>query len=305
MRKTIPAAVVRAAMFAAAVTMVAACDISIGAAEFSVREAKKFAVTGPTRLALTTFDGSIEVRGWDRKEVLVEVEKRGPDQATVDRIQIKSTQNGDTITLDVEKPSPLTTTGFQRSPSASLIVTVPLQTAITARSGDGSITIRRVNGKVDLNTEDGSVRIEDVKGELAVRTGDGSVHARQIDGHVTINTADGSVGVDGVLAGLEVETRDGSIEVTARTGSVVESGWSVTTGDGSIRLEVPEGFNADLDALSADGRVRVDKLADQAPSTGEREERDRDRSSARGKLGAGGKPLKLRSGSGSITVKNW
>jgi hypothetical protein len=27
--------------------------------------------------------------------------------------------------------------------------------------------------------------------------------------------------------------------------------------------------------------------------------------SARGKLGAGGKPLKLRSGSGSITVKSW
>jgi len=305
MRKTTPAAVVRVVMFVAAVTMAAACDISIGAAEYSVREEKKFAVTGPTRLALTTFDGSIGVRGWDKNEVLVEVEKRGPDQATVDRIQVKATQNGDTITLDVEKPSPLTTTGFQRSPSASLIVTVPLQTAITARSGDGSITIRRVNGKVDLNTEDGSVRIEDVKGDLAVRTGDGSVHARQIDGHVTISTGDGSVGVDGVLAGLELETRDGSIEVTARTGSVVESGWSVTTGDGSIRLEVPEGFNADLDAQSADGRVRVDKLADQAPSTGEREERDRDRSSARGKLGAGGKPLKLRSGSGSITVKNW
>jgi hypothetical protein len=305
MRKTTPAAVVRVAMFVAAVTMAAACDISIGAAEFSVREEKKFAVTGPAQLALTTFDGSIEVRGWDRNEVLVEVEKRGPDQATVDKIKVNASQSGNTITLDVAKPSPLTTTGFQRSPSASLIVTVPLQTAITARSGDGSITIRRVNGKVDLNTEDGSVRIEDVKGDLAVRTGDGSVHARQIDGHVTINTGDGSVGVDGVLAGLELETRDGSIEVTARTGSVVESGWSVTTGDGSIRLEVPEGFNAELDAQSADGRVRVDKLADQAPSTSEREERDRDRSSVRGKLGAGGKPLKLRSGSGSITVKNW
>jgi DUF4097 and DUF4098 domain-containing protein YvlB len=305
MRKTIPAAVVRVAMFAAAVTMAAACDISIGAAEFSVREEKKFAVTGPTRLALTTFDGSIDVRGWDRNEVRVEVEKRGPDQATVDRIQITSTQNGNTITLDVEKPSPLTTTGFQRSPSASLIVTVPLQTAITARSGDGSITIRRVNGKVDLDTDDGSVRVEEVRGDVAVRTADGSVHTRGVDGHTKINTGDGSIGVEGVLTGLELETRDGSIEVTARTGSVVESGWSVTTGDGSIRLEVPEGFNADLDAQSADGRVRVDKLADQAPSTGEREERDRDRSSARGKLGAGGKPLKLRSGSGSITVKNW
>jgi hypothetical protein len=305
MRKTTPAAVVRVAMFVAAVTMAAACDISIGAAEFSVREEKKFAVTGPTQLALSTFDGSIEVRGWDRNEVRVAVEKRGPDQATVDRIQVKATQHGNTITLDVEKPSPLTTTGFQRSPSASLVVTVPLQTAITARSGDGSITIRRVNGNMDVDTEDGSVGVEEVKGDLVVRTADGSVRARQVDGHARINTGDGSVGVDGVLSGLEVETRDGSIEISARTGSVVESGWSVTTGDGSIRLEVPEGFSADLDAQSADGRVRVDKLADQAPATAGREERDHDRSFARGKLGAGGKPLRLRSGSGSITVKSW
>ena len=305
MRKTTPAAVVRVAMFAAAVTMAAACDISIGAAEFSVREEKKFAVTGPAQLALTTFDGSIEVRGWDRNEVLVEVEKRGPDQATADRIQVKATQNGNTITLDVEKPSPLTTTGFQRSPSANLIVTVPLQTAITARSGDGSITIRRVNGNVDLDTDDGSVRVEEVKGDLVVRTGDGSVRVRQIDGHARINTGDGSVGVDGVFGGLEVETRDGSIVVTARSGSVIESAWSVTTGDGSIRLEVPEGFSADLDAQSADGRVRVEQRTDRAPATAGREERDHDRSFARGKLGAGGKPLRLRSGSGSITVKNW
>ena len=303
MCKTTPAAVVRVAMFVAAVTMAAACDISIGAADYSVREEKKFAVTGPTQLALTTFDGSIGVRGWDKNEVLVEVEKRGPDQATVDRIQVKATQNGNTITLDVEKPSPLTTTGFQRSPSANLIVTVPLQTAITARSGDGSITIRRVNGKVDLDTDDGSVRVEEVKGDLVVRTGDGSVHARQIDGRAKINTGDGSVGVEGVFRGLEVETRDGSIEVTARPGSVIESAWLVTTGDGSIRMEVPEGFSADLDAQSADGRVRVEKRTDQAPVSAERDESTQ--GSASGKLGAGGKPLKLRSGSGSITVKSW
>jgi len=290
-------------MFVAAVTMAAACDISIGAAEFSVREEKKFAVTGPTQLTLSTFDGSIEVRGWDRNEVLVEVEKRGPDQATVDKIQVNASQNGNTITLEVSKPSPLTATSFQRSPSASLVVSVPLQSAITARSGDGSITIRRVNGNVDLDTDDGSVRVENVKGDLIVRTGDGSVRAREIDGRAKVNTGDGSIGIDGVFKGLQVETRDGSIEVTARAGSAIESEWSVTTGDGSIRMEVPEGFSADLDAQSADGRVRVDKLTDQDPVPAARE--DDERGSARGRLGAGGKPLKLRSGSGSITIKNW
>jgi hypothetical protein len=297
--------VMRVAAVSAAALAFAACDISIGAAEYSVREEKKFTVTGAAQLALSTFDGSIEVRGWDRNEVLVEVEKRGPDQPTVDRIQVKATQNGNSITLDVAKPSPLTTTGFQRSPSASLVVSVPLQTAITARSGDGSITIRRVSGKVDLDTDDGSVRVEEVKGDVVVRTGDGSVRARDVTGYAKITTGDGTIGVDGVLKGLELDTRDGSVEATARTGSVVETAWTVTTGDGSIRVELPEGFNAELDAQSADGRVQVDRLAGAAPDTGAREGRERDGGPVRGRLGAGGKILKLRSGSGSITVKSW
>lgn len=302
MRKTAPV-IVRLVMFVAAAVAAAACDISIGAAEYSVREEKKFAVTGPTDLALTTFDGSIEVRGWDRSEVVVAVEKRGPDQATVDKIQVKTSQTGNAITIDVPKPSPLTTSGFRRSASASLVVSVPLRTAITARSGDGSITIRRVNGKVDLDTDDGSVRVEEVKGDLVVRTADGSVQTREIDGHAKVNTGDGSINVDGIFRGLELETRDGSIEVTARTGSVIESAWAVTTGDGTIRLQLPEDFAADLDAQSADGRVNVDKRAgQQAVATGDE---DRDHGSARGKIGAGGKPLRIRSGSGSISIRRW
>lgn len=302
MRKSAPIFVQMTALTAAALAL-AACDISIGASEYSVREEKTFTVSGPARLALTTFDGNIEVRGWDRNEVLVEVEKRGPDQATVEKIQVKAVQDGNAITIDVPKPSPLVTTGFRSTPSASLIVSVPTQTAVSARSGDGAVTIRRVNGNVDVDTEDGSVRVEELKGDLAVRTGDGAVDARQIDGSARINTGDGSIRADGVFKGLYLETRDGSVDLRGRSGSVVESDWTVTTGDGNIRLELPEGLNAHLDAETGDGRVRVDKAAGQAGDAGESEEHER--TFFRGALGSGGKPLKVRSGSGSITVKTW
>ena len=288
--------------FVAASLALAACDVTIGAAEYSVREEKKFAVSGPVQLELSTFDGSIEVRGWDRNEVLVEVEKVGPNQATVDKIQVKATQNGGRITIDVPKPSPLETTGIRRAPSANLVVSVPRQTAVTARSGDGSITIRRVNGNIEVDTDDGNVRVEESKGDIIVRTGDGAVDARQIEGGARINTGDGSVRADGVLKALDLETRDGSVDVNARPGSAVESEWTVTTGDGGVRLELPEGLNADLDAVCSDGRVQVEAAGAEAagPDTAEHERR-----SFRGKLGSGGKPLKVRSGSGSITVKIW
>jgi hypothetical protein len=301
MRKPAPT-VVQCAGFVAAALALAACDISIGASEYSVREEKRFAVNGAARLSLSTFDGSIEVRGWDRNEVVVEVEKVGPDQATVDRIQVTAAQDGNGITIDVQKPSPLQTSGMRRGPGANFVVSVPLKTAIVARSGDGSISIRRVTGRVDLDTEDGSIRVEEVAGALAARTGDGNVTGQKIDGQAEIHTGDGAVGLDGVLTGLKVETRDGSVEVTARPGSRTDSDWELTTGDGDVRVEVPEGFGAEVDARTGDGRVRVDTITD-APEA-EKDEREH-RKSVTGTLGGGGKPLRIRTSSGSITVKRW
>jgi hypothetical protein len=293
---------VRFAGIVAAAFGLAACDITIGASEYSVREQKSFTVSGPVRLTLSTFDGSINVRGWDRNEVAVEVEKVGPDQQAVDRIQVKTSQDGNAITVDVPKPSPLETSGMRRSPSANLVVTVPMKTAVVARSGDGSIEVRSVNGKVDLDTDDGSVRVEEIGGDLVARTGDGSVHGRNVDGHAEIRTGDGSVGLDGVLTGVTIETRDGSIEVTARPGSRTDTDWDVTTGDGNIQMEVPKGFGAEIDARTGDGRVQVDTLTD-TPEGRTRE--DDERSSVTGRLGGGGKALRVRSSSGSISVKLW
>jgi DUF4097 and DUF4098 domain-containing protein YvlB len=294
--------VVQFAGFVAAALAMAACDISIGASEYSVREEKTFTVSGQVQLALSTFDGSIEVRGWDRNEVVVGVEKVGPDQQTAERIQVKATQVGSAITIDVPKPSPLERTGMRRTPSANLVVSVPLNTAVMARSGDGSISIRRVNGSMDLDTGDGSIRVEEVAGALIARTGDGNVDGRKLDGQAEVHTGDGAVSLDGVLTGVKVETRDGGVEVTARPGSRTDSDWDVTTGDGSIQVEVPEGFGAEVDARTGDGRVRVDSITDTAGA--KNDERD-DRDSAAGRLGSGGKALRLRTSSGSITVKRW
>lgn len=294
--------VVQMAALLAAVTAIAACDISIGASEFSVREEKKFTVTGPAQLAVSTFDGSIEVRGWDRNEVAVEVEKVGSDQQMVDRIQVKAAQDGNTITIDVPKPSPLETSGLRRSPGANLVVSVPSKTSVVARSGDGSITVRRVSGRIDLDTGDGSVRAEEIAGSLVVRTGDGHVYGRKVDGQAEIYTGDGTVGLDGVLTGVKVETRDGSVEVTARPGSRADGDWDVTTGDGDVRLEVPKEFGAEVDARTGDGRVRVDSLTGTADA---KTHDDQDRDAVTGRLGGGGKALRLRTSSGSITVKRW
>jgi len=300
MRKLSPASA-HAAFLVAAGLALAACDVTVGSGEYSVREEKRFAVTGPAQVTLITFDGSIEVHAWDRSEVLVQVEKSGPDQSIVDRIELRATQAGNTITIEAVQPSAIATTGFRRSPGASLVVSVPAQTSVSARSGDGRIAVRGITGTADLETGDGGVRVEELTGAITVRTADGSIHVRGIDGSARMNTGDGSIGIDGRISSLQLETNDGSVEVTARRGSRTDADWEVTTGDGDIRMEVPEGLGAEVEARTGDGRIRARNLGVDI-GEGERGE-DHDRSSARFRIGAGGKSMRLKTSSGSITIE--
>jgi DUF4097 and DUF4098 domain-containing protein YvlB len=294
---------INAVSLAALAATLAGCDITVGAAQFSTREEKKFTVTGTPQVELTTFDGSIEVRGWDKPEVLVEIEKRGNNQAAVDKILVKATQTGNTITVDIPKIASTTHITFGQSPSASLVVSVPMQSVLKLDSGDGSVTIKRVNGKINIHTGDGSVHVTEAKGDLFVRTGDGSIQAAEIDGHVDVETRDGSITIEGTLRAVRADSGDGSIKLTAQKGSAMDADWVATTGDGSIKVRVPDGFGANVDAESGDGGVRIDKLAGQTDQRAEGEKHDR--KSVRGTIGGGGKILKLRSGSGSISLKSW
>lgn len=316
MRRNPVEAVVRASAAVLLCATLAACDVTIGTAEITVEEEKRFTVDGRVALDVSTFDGSIEVRGWERKEVLVEVVKRGRDQAIVDAIEVSATQKGDTIRVDVPRPAVGEAVNWGSSPSASLVITAPVESTLVARSGDGSITLKRLTGRIDVRTDDGSIRINEVKGDLTARTGDGTIRAEEFEGAADIETGDGSVGIDGVIRRLRLDTQDGPVQVKLRAGSAMDSDWSLTTGDGSMRVELPEGFNAELDATSGDGRVVIDDIrgasvkaekAKQAAETegAEDERAERRRRSAQLTLGSGGKTLMLRSGDGTITVRRW
>jgi hypothetical protein len=67
------------------------------------REEKHFAVAGKPDVVLTTFDGSIEIRTWDKPDLQVIVES-GRDQNAVASIVIRR-QNGDHVEVPVTEPN--------------------------------------------------------------------------------------------------------------------------------------------------------------------------------------------------------
>lgn len=296
-----------AVLVGATVVTSTACRMNIDTQAFIEREEKHFPAPALVDLNVSTFDGSVEIRSWDRAEVLVEVEKRGQDKDAVSKISVTSEQKGAQITVDARHPGRTVMVGIGRfaSPSARLIVSVPRKCNITARTGDGAITLDRVEGKLDLRSGDGSIKVIEGKGDVLVETGDGTLTLDDVAGSVEARTTDGSVRVSGTPDALRVRTGDGSVSLRIRDGAKMTDDWMVDTGDGSVTAELPPGFNAMIEAdPGSDGHVRSDFTLTNATGaniTG----RSRERGPVSGQLGAGGKRLTLRTGGGTIRLTNY
>jgi len=292
----------RSTLLASSLVLSSACAINVDSQGHIERQEQRFPVQGVVDLHLSTFDGAIEVRGWDRDEVSVEIEKRAQDKETVDRIQVVAEQKGSTITVDVTHSGRSTRIGIGvfTSPRARLIVNAPRRVNVIARTRDGAIVADRLEGRLELKTGDGSVRAIETAGELLVESGDGSIRLEDVSGRIEARTDDGTVRVTGTPSTLQVRSGDGSVVLRIRHGAVMTDDWMVTTRDGSISVELPGDFNARIEAEPGSGdRARSDlTLADMTGGT-------RDERTLRGRLGTGGKLLTLRTGDGSIRLTNY
>jgi hypothetical protein len=278
----------------------AACSVDVRGEGSVLREEKRFTVGAAPEVRVRTFDGAVRVKSWDRNEVLLEIERRGPDNQTAEALVVNATQEGNRIVIEAPSPEGQRNVihfGSWQSPSVALTVTVPRRVTIEARTGDGSITVDDLAGTVGLDSGDGSIRASRIEGRIRAHTGDGSITISDAVGQVEADSGDGSIELGGRLELVDVRTGDGSVRADIVDGSVMKSDWTINTGDGSIALRVPGNLDAELDAHSGDGRVHADGIAQ-----AERSPDDDDSGTLRGRFGKGGRTLRLRSGDGSIDV---
>ncbi len=293
---SVPASAARLLPLFAAAWFAVACDVTVGmqGGRMTEREKRDFRVSGVPELTLATFDGSIEIRAWDQPQVSVEIEKQASSKDALGQIQVNASQSGNHIDVEVRyADQERSHFGLSRNRSARLIVSVPRQADIEARSGDGSVSIERINGRVRLETDDGSIKVTEINGDVRAHTGDGSMTLERVDGRVDAETGDGAILVSGRLQGVRLQSGDGSVRLRVDSGSRMADNWEIHTGDGSVGLELPSSFDAEIDAHADDGSVAVHELDVKG---------DISKNSVRGQIGAGGRTMRITTGGGSITI---
>ena len=290
-----------------ATTLLPGCEVNLNHEGLTARELKTFKVTGQAELVLDTFDGAIELHSWDKNEIEVEIEKRAMEQVLLDEIKIDAQQQGDKIIIKVTGPTRMehrgVTLGVNISPTARLRVAVPRNINVNATSGDGSIRAEAIDGRIVLNTTDGSVTATRIGGDIQIRSGDGSIRIDHATGKIDLETTDGSIGLEAKPTVLRARTGDGSIRANIEPDTLMAENWELTTSDGSVTVTLPGTFSAELDAETSDGTVRTNHPLLSADDRDDRQDRRERRRVLRSKIGDGGKMLKIRTGDGTIRIE--
>lgn len=255
----------------------ACVEVSAGPPNYFETVEKQFTVTGRPTIDVSTFDGRVDITTWDRPEVRVVVEKEAAEKSDMEAMSVDIAQQGDAVRVRIESHREHGIYFEFGTRRAHITVTTPTNSTVRSSTGDGPISV------------------QDVSGDISARTGDGPIRFEHLTGTVSARTGDGSIVIDGAIAKLDAQSGDGPVRLRLTEALPIDN-WSVRTGDGSVTLDLPASVNADLDASTGDGRVNVSGLSF---NSGE----EKHRRSVRGRLGAGGGIISLRSGDGSITVR--
>lgn len=201
-----------------------------GWGRFVDRESKSFPVSGTPDLKVTTYDGSVTIRAWDKAEVSYTAIKRANHEESLKSISVEASQQGSSISIVASSSNKST----DDDGSAALEIFVPRNTNVNFSSGDGRLSVQGVSGELVARTGDGAIEVEGGQGRLKANTEDGRIRVIGFQGEVDTRTGDGSITLEGSFTGVQAHTGDGSIVlgVPADSNFVIETNAEEVSNEG-------------------------------------------------------------------------
>ncbi len=249
---------------ALALPFAAACDI-VGGFDASERASepwsKSYALAPGGRVEITNVNGRIELTGSETDKVEIDAEKIGkgstPEAARemLKRIEIREDVSADRVRVE---------TRLERSSGFNM------------GHGEVRYTVRvPVGASVKLETVNGGIEVENVRGRAELQTTNGGIVARRIAGALEASTTNG-----GVQADVE---------------SLAPDGVQMECTNGGLRLTLPKDAKADIAARIVNGGISLDGL--NVETIGEQSRRRLE-----GRVNGGGPRVRMEGTNGGIRI---
>jgi DUF4097 and DUF4098 domain-containing protein YvlB len=186
-----------------------------------VCEVREHRLPARERLAIDgRANGGITVRAWNRDEIVIraKVQAEADDEQDARAIASAVTVEAGGTMVRADGPE----TNRHDHWAVSYRVFVPRRTNLSLETTNGGIGVYDVMGRIDVEATNGGVRLEGLGGNVRGRTTNGGLHVE-----------------------LSGDQWDGQ-------------GMDVRTTNGGVRIVIPDGYSARLEAGTTNGRLRID-----------------------------------------------
>lgn len=201
-------------------------------------------------------NGGAAFFAWDRNEVLVRalIQTNAETRGEAQALAKEIRIETDADRIRADGPS----SGRRTNWWVSYEVWVPRQTNLDAETRNGGLRVQGVEGRLELQAVNGSISLRDVAGDVRAETTNGSVRAE-----------------------LSGTTWKGQ-------------GLDLSTSNGSVNLDIPKGYNADLETGTVNGGMNIDFPITIQGSIGRR---------ITTKLGQGGPRIRATTTNGAVRIR--
>ena len=192
------------------------------------------------RLSLESFNGSVEISGWDQETVDISGTKFGPGAEAAESLKIEISNSPDSVSIRAVRPSAL-----HGNWGAKFFLKAPRRAVLDLiRTSNGSIRVTEGSGPSRLRTSNGSIRIQGFEGELDAQTSNGPVELVDVTGDVVSRTSNGPVHVENLRGSLQATSSNGGITVSMASSS--DRTLRLETSNGGVDVTLPAKFTSDV-----------------------------------------------------------
>jgi len=244
---------VSAAALAVALLGLSGCVMEDGFGGFQ-RYSRDFHYSYPLksdgRLSVETFNGSVEISGWDEATIDISGTKYGPSQEAADALRVDVDHASDAVSVRAVRP-----TMWRNNIGARFVIKVPRGAALERIiSSNGAIRVSDENGPAHLRTSNGQIHVEAFHGNVDAQTSNSAIELVDVDGDVTAHTSNGHVRADNLRGSLQATTSNGGVKATL---SRPDRPVHVETSNGSVELTLPPKQSADVRVHSSNNGITL------------------------------------------------
>jgi DUF4097 and DUF4098 domain-containing protein YvlB len=260
-------------VLAAGLLSLTGCDIEdFSGGHFNRDFHYSYPMAAAGKLSVETFNGGIEVSGWDQPTVDISGTKSGPTQEAADDLEVSVDHSAAAVSVRVVRPS-----ARRNNLGARFVIKVPRGATLERLvSSNGAIRTNDCAGPARLQTSNGAIQVTGLRGSLDAHTSNGRITA-------DLARSEGPV---------KLETSNGSVDLTLPP--TFDDEVRAHTSNGSITLRVHSDMNARVEARTSNGKITSDL---DLRTTGEIS-----KNRLEGVIGAGGPLLDLSTSNGGIRI---